>query len=71
MDERSRHVQRERRLVENRAPRRFVELSGGRNNWEIDGLLMPLSEDDRTVNMLFGVQHAVPAYRFEAGLSAV
>src|SRR3712207_6565178 len=43
-------------VVESRAPRYSVELSGGRNNWEIERLLMPLSDDGRTVNILFGVQ---------------
>jgi hypothetical protein len=32
---------------------------------------MPLSDDGCTVNMLLGVQHAVAAYRWETGLSAV
>src|SRR3712207_5864950 len=58
-------------VVERREPRYSVELSGGRNAWEIDRLLMPLSEDGEIVNMLFGVQHAVTAYRWETGLHAV
>jgi hypothetical protein len=58
-------------VVETRAPRYSIEVSGSRNDWEIERLLMPLSDDGLTVNMLFGVQHAVTAYRWETGLSAV
>ena len=58
-------------VAEGRAPRHSVEVTGGRNSWEIERLLMPLSDDGCTVNMLLGVQHAVAAYRWETGLSAV